>query len=131
MNAGGIDRVLADGRATLNRAVKWEELSKAPHIFQIQTAEDKRSRDPMGRPIVPMEWLDCLTLRSPGTSSHICFSLVTPWRGRVPFWTFGECSLMRHTPADRSQSARPTAEQEVSANPRGDPDIAAVAQNCH
>ena len=55
LNAGGIDRVLADGRAALNRAVKWEELSKAPHIFQIQTAEDKRSRDPMGRPIVPME----------------------------------------------------------------------------
>jgi len=29
----GIDRVLADGRAALNRAVKWEELSKAPHIL--------------------------------------------------------------------------------------------------
>jgi hypothetical protein len=55
LDDGGIDRVLSDGKAALNRAVKWEELSKAPHIFLIQTAEDKRSRDPMGRPIVPKE----------------------------------------------------------------------------
>ena len=38
---GGIDRILSDGRAALNRAVKWQELSEAPHIFGIQTAEDK------------------------------------------------------------------------------------------
>ena len=55
MDEGGVDRVLSDGRAALNRAVKWEELGKAPHIFQLQTAEDRRSREPMGRPIVPME----------------------------------------------------------------------------
>jgi integrase len=55
MENGGIDRVLSDGRAALNRAVKWEELIRAPHIFQLQTAEEKRSRQPMGRPIVPME----------------------------------------------------------------------------
>jgi hypothetical protein len=52
---GGIDRVLSDGRAALNRAVKWQELTTAPHIFALQTAEDKRSRAPMGRPIVPKE----------------------------------------------------------------------------
>ena len=52
---GGIDRILCDGRAALNRAVKWQELREAPHIFGIQTAEDKRSREPKGRPIVPME----------------------------------------------------------------------------
>ena len=55
LSAGGIDRVLADGRAAFNRAVKWEELAKAPHIFQLQTAEEKRSREPMGRPVVPAE----------------------------------------------------------------------------
>ncbi|MFL6689800.1 MAG: site-specific integrase [Alphaproteobacteria bacterium] len=55
IEAGGIDRVLADGRAALNRAVKWVQLSKAPHIFQIQTAEDRRSREPLGRPVVPAE----------------------------------------------------------------------------
>ena len=52
---GGIDRVLSDGRAALNRAVKWQELTDAPHIFELQTAEDKRSREPLGRPIVPKE----------------------------------------------------------------------------
>lgn len=52
---GGIDRILCDGRAALNRAVKWQELREAPHTFGIQTAEDKRSREPKGRPIVPME----------------------------------------------------------------------------
>ena len=52
---GGIDRVLADGRAALNRAVKWQELREAPHVFGIQTAEDRRSRLPKGRPIVPRE----------------------------------------------------------------------------
>jgi integrase len=52
---GGVDRILADGRAALNRAVKWQELVSAPHIFGIQTADDKRSRKPMGRPIGPVE----------------------------------------------------------------------------
>ena len=55
MDQGGIDRVLSDGRAALNRAVKWQELASAPDIFLLQTAEDKRSRQPMGRPIVPKE----------------------------------------------------------------------------
>lgn len=55
MDEGGIDRVLSDGRAALNRAVKWQELASAPHIFSLQTAEDKRSRQPMGRPIGPKE----------------------------------------------------------------------------
>ncbi len=55
LDAGGIDRVLSDGRAALNRAVKWQELISAPHIFQLQTAEDRRSRQPMGRPVVPLE----------------------------------------------------------------------------
>ncbi len=51
----GIDRVLSDGKAALNRAVKWQELDEAPHIFLMQTAEDRRFRGPMGRPIVPSE----------------------------------------------------------------------------
>jgi integrase len=52
---GGIDRILSDGRAAFNRSVKWQELAAAPHIFLLQTTEDKRSRKPMGRPIVPRE----------------------------------------------------------------------------
>jgi integrase len=55
ISASGIDRILSDGRAALNRAVKWQELDKAPHIFGVQTAEDRRSREPLGRPILPAE----------------------------------------------------------------------------
>ncbi len=50
LDAGGIDRVPSDGRAALNRAVKWQYLISAPHIFQLQTAEDWRSRQSMGAP---------------------------------------------------------------------------------
>jgi len=52
---GGIDRILSVGRAALNRARKWQELREAPHIFAVQTAIMKRSRTPMGRPIVVTE----------------------------------------------------------------------------
>jgi len=55
MGPGGMDRVLSDGRAALRRAVKWQELDSAPFIFGVLTAEEKRSRQPMGRPIVPAE----------------------------------------------------------------------------
>ena len=55
LGLGGIDRVLSDGRAALRRAVKWQELDSAPFIFGVLTAEEKRSRQPMGRPIVPAE----------------------------------------------------------------------------
>jgi len=52
---GGIDRILADGKAGLNWGVKWQMLASAPHIFLMQTEIDRRSRKPMGRPIVPKE----------------------------------------------------------------------------
>jgi len=55
LEAGGIDRVLSDGKAALNWAVKWQILANAPHIFLMQTEVDRRSRKPMGRPIVPKE----------------------------------------------------------------------------
>ena len=51
----GVDRILSVGRAALNRAVKWQELSEAPHIFATLTAEDRRSREPKGRPIAAIE----------------------------------------------------------------------------
>ncbi|WP_109122165.1 tyrosine-type recombinase/integrase [Azospirillum sp. TSO22-1] len=51
----GIDRILSVGRAALNRARKWQELSEAPHIFGTVTAEAKRARKPKGRPITPEE----------------------------------------------------------------------------
>jgi len=39
------------GRAALNRARKWQEVSEIPHIFSTMTAETKRAREPKGRPI--------------------------------------------------------------------------------
>jgi len=54
-NASGIDRILSVGRAALNRAVKWQELSEAPHIFSLETVEERRSREPKGRPIAAIE----------------------------------------------------------------------------
>jgi len=59
-----IDKILTAGRAALNRAVKWQELSASPHIFHIETSEEKRSRKPKGRPITPEELaklLDAIT----------------------------------------------------------------------
>ncbi len=51
----GIDRILSVGRAALNRARKWQEISEVPHIFSTMTAEDKRAREPKGRPVTPEE----------------------------------------------------------------------------
>jgi integrase len=51
----GIDRILSVGRAALNRARKWEEVSDVPHIFGTLTAEAKRAREPKGRPVTPEE----------------------------------------------------------------------------
>jgi integrase len=51
----GIDRILSVGRASLNRARKWEEVSEVPHIFGTLTAEAKRAREPKGRPVAPEE----------------------------------------------------------------------------
>jgi len=51
----GIDRILSVGRAALNRALKWQEISSVPHIFSTLTAEAKRAREPMGRPVSPKE----------------------------------------------------------------------------
>lgn len=50
---GGIDRILSTGRAALNRAVKWQEVGSAPNIFGVQTANARRSRKPLGRPVAP------------------------------------------------------------------------------
>jgi len=51
----GIDRILSTGRAALNRAAKWQEVSSVPHIFGTLTANARRSRKPKGRPITPEE----------------------------------------------------------------------------
>jgi integrase len=51
----GIDRILSVGRAALNRARKWQEVSEVPHIFSTMTAEEKRAREPKGRPVSPEE----------------------------------------------------------------------------
>jgi hypothetical protein len=51
----GIDRILSVGRAALNRARKWQEVSEVPHIFGTLTADAKRAREPKGRPVSPAE----------------------------------------------------------------------------
>src|SRR5487761_654290 len=51
----GIDRILSVGRAALNRARKWQEVSEVPHIFGTLTAEARRAREPKGRPVSPNE----------------------------------------------------------------------------
>lgn len=55
MKASTIDRVLSVGQAALNRAVKWQMLDRSPHIFFVESVEQKRSREPLGRPIGPTE----------------------------------------------------------------------------
>lgn len=55
LKSSSIDRALSAGRAALNFAVKRQELDVAPHIFMTETDEERRSREPMGRPISPQE----------------------------------------------------------------------------
>ena len=56
IGAGGIDRILSDGRAALNRAVKWEELTRAPHThFRTPIGRGQTLSRAHGRPIVPSE----------------------------------------------------------------------------
>ena len=55
LSRSGMDRILSTGRAALNRAVREQELTAAPFIFMQETAEEKRGRDPKGRPVTPEE----------------------------------------------------------------------------
>jgi hypothetical protein len=43
------------GRAALKRTHKWQELNEVPHLFGFLRAEEKRGRDPIGRPVSPRE----------------------------------------------------------------------------
>ena len=75
LGPGGIDRILSTGRAALNRAVKYQELASAPFIFMMQTALDRRARDPMGRPASVQ---DIAALFDAAKSRHLfMFLLVT------------------------------------------------------
>lgn len=55
MRSSSVDRVLASGRAALKYAVKQQMIDSVPHIFFIETHDEKLSREPMGRPITPRE----------------------------------------------------------------------------
>jgi site-specific recombinase XerC len=50
-STGYISRVLSIGRAAINRAHKRGELLAVPFIADVETAEDRRVKDPKGRPI--------------------------------------------------------------------------------
>jgi integrase len=79
--AGGVDRILSTGRAALNWAVKNQKLDRAPFVFMLQDAEDRRSRDPMGRPIGPA---DMAKLFDAAQSRHLFMYLL-----------FGCCTMAR------------------------------------
>jgi integrase len=64
----GIDRILSAGRAALRRAVKYQQLTQAPHIFSLMTAEAKRGRAPKGRPLLIEE---LAALFNAAASSHV------------------------------------------------------------
>ena len=49
----GSDRILGVGRAALNFARKQQTITSVPHIFRVQNARAKRSREPKGVPLVP------------------------------------------------------------------------------
>jgi integrase len=51
-----IDRILEDVSAALRYAVKYQELGEAPHIFSVESPQERETRDPLGRPISIAEW---------------------------------------------------------------------------
>jgi integrase len=46
-----IDKIAATGRSALIHAVKHGILESAPHIFSIETPQEKEARPPLGRPL--------------------------------------------------------------------------------
>jgi integrase len=50
-STGYISRILSTGRAAINRAHKRGELLAVPFIAEVETAEDRRVKEPKGRPI--------------------------------------------------------------------------------
>lgn len=64
--SNSIDKILSMGRAALKLALRDGEIISAPQIAMTETADEKRSRPPMGRPITPTEianFLDCIHQR--------------------------------------------------------------------
>jgi len=51
LSSGYISKVLSSGRAALKLADKENTIVKAPFIPDVETAEDKRTKEPKGRPI--------------------------------------------------------------------------------
>ena len=50
-STGYISRILSTGRAAIRRAHKRGELLAAPFIADVETSEDRRVKDPKGRPL--------------------------------------------------------------------------------
>jgi site-specific recombinase XerD len=74
LRSSTIDKILSVGRAALNFAVKRKELDTAPHIFMIETDEERRSRQPMGEPVTPE--LMALLSRAAKHRHHFVFMLL-------------------------------------------------------
>jgi Phage integrase family len=54
-STGYISRILSTGRAAIRRAHKRGEVLAAPFIADVETSEDRRIKDPKGRPITVEE----------------------------------------------------------------------------
>jgi integrase len=106
LNEGGLDRILTSGRSALNRAVKFQELASAPFIFMTQTAQARRERTPMGRPLLPAEMAQLLDA---ARSSHMFLYLL-----------YGICTLLRPGAIlDLSPLQYDRQHEIIDANPPG------------
>jgi integrase len=51
LSSGYVSKILSSGRAALKLADKENTIIKAPFIPDVETADDKRNKDPKGRPV--------------------------------------------------------------------------------
>lgn len=51
LSDGYIDRIMDTGRAAFNRARRLQQLREVPFIRAVETAADKRNKDPLGQPL--------------------------------------------------------------------------------
>jgi len=67
---GYISRIMATGRAALKHAYKHSYIASAPYVMDVEGAEEKRSKDPKGRPL-SVEEVARLLDNIPADSEHL------------------------------------------------------------
>ena len=126
-SSGYISRILSTGRAAIRRAHKRGELLAAPFVADIETAEDRRVKDPKGRPITVEE---LAALFDAARHHHVLmFLLLACCTLARPDAILALTVFQRDREAGdhQPQPGRPAPDQEVPADgPRGeDPDAMA------